>query len=103
MKKLNVSISTLLVLFSAASFADINIVDTKNGSWVTVSKNGAAEENALVTTPKLSQLNQSFSTDENGRVFIPLPLNSSRSIQYKVVTVDGAEFSRSAFHGVSQR
>lgn len=66
MKILNISITTLLVLFSTETLADVNIVDTKNGSWVTVSKNGAAEESALVTTPKLAQLNQSFSTDENG-------------------------------------
>ncbi|MGF1862107.1 hypothetical protein [Photobacterium profundum] len=103
MKKLNISISTLLVLFSAATLADINIVDTKNGSWVTVSKNGVAEENALVTTPKLYQLNQAFNTNDNGRVFIPLSLNSSRSIQYKAVTSNGEEFLRIAYHGVSKR
>ncbi|MGF1701648.1 hypothetical protein L4D09_15255 [Photobacterium makurazakiensis] len=103
MKKLNVSITALLVLFSAATLADIDIADTKNGSWITVSNNGAVEENASVTVSNIPQVTQSFKTNSNGRVFIPLSLNSSRSVQYKAITSDGVELSRSGFHSVSKR
>lgn len=103
MKKVNIALSSVLIAFSSMSFADISISDTQNGAWVKVTDNGQPSANAVVSVENQPQVKGTYQTDDSGRVFIPLSLNSSRSVKYKAVTEDGSEFNRFAFHGVQKR
>ncbi|MCG7587071.1 hypothetical protein [Photobacterium sp. OFAV2-7] len=103
MKKVNIALSSVLIAFSSMSFADISISDTQNGAWVKVTDNGQPSANAVVSVENQSQVKGTYQTDDSGRVFIPLSLNSSKSVKYKAVTEDGNEFNRFAFHGVQKR
>jgi len=103
MKKSNIVLSSVMIAFSSMSFADISISDTQNGAWVKVTDNGQPSANAVVSIENQPQVRSTYQTDDSGRVFIPLSLNSSRSIKYKAVTEDGNEFNRYAFHGVQKR
>jgi len=103
MKILNTAIAVMCVVFSTVTFADMKIVDTANGAWVTVSEQGAPVVNAEVTVKNVPQSKGTYTTNENGRVFVPLSLNSSRSVKYNAVTDDGTEYTRYTFHSASKR
>ncbi|UXI02450.1 hypothetical protein [Photobacterium sp. TY1-4] len=100
MKKVSIALASLLMGFSALSYADIQVTDTQNGAWVTVTDGGQPSANAVVSVVNQPQAQNSFRTDDSGRVFIPLSLNHSRSVKYSAVTESGNEYSRFAFHGV---
>lgn len=100
MKKVSIALASLMMGFSAMSYADIQVTDTQNGAWVTVTDGGQPSVNAVVSVVNQPQASNTFRTDESGRVFIPLSLNHSRSVKYKAVTESGGEYSRFAFHGV---
>ncbi|OAN11246.1 hypothetical protein A3K86_20020 [Photobacterium jeanii] len=92
-----IAASAVLVISSSA-FADIRVTDTHNGAWVTVMENGKPAANAEVTVANVPQSRGTYTTDERGRVFVPLTLENSRSIKYKAKTESGKESSRFAFH-----
>lgn len=103
MKLLNTAVSVMCVVFSTVTLADMKVVDTANGAWVTVSEQGAPVANAEVTVKNVPQSKGTYMTNENGRVFVPLSLNSSRSVKYNAVTENGTEYNRYAFHSDSKR
>lgn len=90
-----VLVSTLILL-SGNVLADIRVADTHNGAWVTVTHNGSPVEGAQVSVKNVPQQKKTYLTNESGRVFIPLTLENSRSIKYKV-TKPNAEKSESRF------
>ncbi|MCW8327657.1 hypothetical protein MD588_02460 [Photobacterium sp. SDRW27] len=103
MKKLHFVLATAVLTFSATSSADIRVTDTQNGAWVKVTDNGQPAVNATVSLENYPQVGQTFQTGENGRVFIPISVNNSRSIKFKAVTQEGIVYSRFAFHSDSKR
>lgn len=103
MKKVNIVLTSLMLAFSSTSFADIRVTNTQNGAWVKVTDSGQPAANATVSLVNLPQVRQTYQTDENGRVFVPISLNNSRSIKFKAVTEEGNTYSRFAFHGDKRR
>ncbi|MGF1687220.1 DUF4198 domain-containing protein [Photobacterium japonica] len=102
MLNLKVLTTAAVILMSSSAFADIRVADTHNGAWVTVTNNGQPAANASVSVANVPQQRQTYQTDENGRVFIPLTLENSRSIKYKATTKDGKTSSRFAFHSTNK-
>ncbi|AJR06353.1 hypothetical protein C9J03_13380 [Photobacterium gaetbulicola] len=102
MSSLKVLTATAVIVMSSSAFADIRVADTHNGAWVTVTENGQPAANATVSVANVPQQRQSYKTDENGRVFIPLTLENSRSIKYKATTEGGKQSSRFAFHSTNK-
>lgn len=96
-------IASGLILLSGTALADIRIADTHNGAWVSVSHDGSPIQGAQVTVKNVPQQKSTYITDKNGRVFIPLTLENSRSIKYEV-TKPGAKSSESrfAFHSTNK-
>ncbi|KXI21687.1 transthyretin-like family protein [Photobacterium sanguinicancri] len=102
MSSLRVMTATAVLLMSSSAFADIRVADTHNGAWVTITENGQPAANAKVSVANVPQQRESYTTDERGRVFIPLTLESSRSIKYKATTESGKKSSRFAFHSTNK-
>ena len=102
MSSLKVLTVTAVIAMSTSAFADIRVADTHNGAWVTVTENGQPAANASVSVANVPQQKKSYTTDEKGRVFIPLTLENSRSIKYKAKTESGRESSRFAFHSTNK-
>ena len=102
MLNLKVLTTAAVILMSSSAFADIRVADTHNGAWVTVTDNGQPAANATVSVANVPQQRGTYKTDENGRVFIPLTLENSRSIKYKATTEDGKKSSRFAFHSTNK-
>ncbi|EAS44310.1 hypothetical protein C9J48_05410 [Photobacterium profundum] len=102
MSSLKVITATAVILMSTSVLADIRVADTHNGAWITVTENGAPAANASVSVANVPQQKQSYQTDENGRVFIPLTLENSRSVKYKATTETGKKSSRFAFHSTNK-
>lgn len=103
MKKVNIVLATMAIAFSSTSFADLRVTNSQNGAWVKVTENGQPAVNATVSIENFPQVSKTFQTDEDGRVFIPLSLNNSRSLKYKAVTEEGNVHSRFAFHTDKKR
>lgn len=76
MLNLKVLTTTAVILMSSSAFADIRVADTHNGAWVTVTDNGQPAANATVSVANVPQQRGTYKTDENGRVFIPLTLET---------------------------
>lgn len=90
--------STLLLL-SGTALADIKVVDSQNGAWVSVSHNGSPIQGAQVSVKNVPQQRETYITDKSGRAFIPLTLESSRSVKYQVLKPGSDKVeSRYAFH-----
>ncbi|MEZ8093833.1 DUF4198 domain-containing protein [Photobacterium swingsii] len=102
MSSLKVITATAVLLMSSSAFADIRVADTHNGAWVTITENGQPAANAKVSVANVPQQKESYTTDERGRVFIPLTLESSRSIKYHATTESGKKSSRFAFHSTNK-
>ena len=102
MLNLKVLTTAAVILMSSSAFADIRVADTHNGAWVTVTNNGQPAANASVSVANVPQQRKTYKTDENGRVFIPLTLENSRSIKYRATTKDGKTSSRFAFHSTNK-
>ncbi|MDX1301530.1 hypothetical protein [Photobacterium sp.] len=96
-------IASGLLLLSGTTLADIRVADTHNGAWVSVSHDGSPIQGAEVTVKNVPQQKATYITDENGRVFIPLTLENSRSIKYQVTKPDATTSeSRFAFHSTNK-
>ncbi|WEM44310.1 hypothetical protein PTW35_23800 (plasmid) [Photobacterium sp. DA100] len=92
-------IASGLLLLSGTALADIKIADTHSGAWISVSHDGSPIKGAEVTVKNVPQQKSTFSTNENGRVFIPLTLENSRSIKYEVIKPGtNTTETRIAFH-----
>ena len=102
MSSLKVLTASAVILMSTSAIADIRVADTQNGAWVTVTENGQPAANAQVSIANVPQQRQTYTTDDKGRVFIPLTLENSRSIKYKAKTESGRESSRYAFHSTNK-
>lgn len=102
MSSFKVLTATAIILMSSSVFADMRVVDTHDGAWVTITENGKPAVNASVSIANVPQQGQSYQTDESGRVFVPLTLEKSRTVQYKATTESGRESSRFAFHYISK-
>ncbi|PSW13184.1 hypothetical protein C9J01_10020 [Photobacterium rosenbergii] len=100
----SIALSTLLVASMSASAVDLNITDSGSGLHIKATDQSAPAAGLKVNVTNVPQLNgSSFTTDENGRVFIPLSLNASRSV--KVVATDDMDMSvasRTVFHSHSR-
>ncbi|KLV04578.1 MULTISPECIES: hypothetical protein [Photobacterium] len=103
MSSLKVITASAVLIMSSSAMADIRVADTQNGAWVTVTENGQPAANASVSVANVPQQRKMYKTDENGRVFIPLSLQSSRSVKYKATTEDGKQSSRFAFHSTNNK
>ncbi len=103
MKLFNITVSIVCLAFSTMSLADMKIVNTTNGAWVTTSEHGMPAANSEVTVKNIPQSRGTYITNENGRVFIPLSLKNSRSVKYNAVTENGTEYNRYLFHSESER
>ncbi|QUJ69289.1 hypothetical protein KDD30_21195 (plasmid) [Photobacterium sp. GJ3] len=99
MTSFKVLTATAVLLMSTSALADIRVTDTNNGAWVTVTENGQPAANASVSVANVPQQRKTFTTDERGRVFIPLQLNASRSVKFEATTENGQKSSRYAFTG----
>lgn len=103
MRKTHIILAAMAIAFSSASLADLRVSSMSNGAWVKVTENGQPAANATVSLVNVPQVRQTFQTSENGRVFLPISLNNSRSIKFKAVTEDGNVYSRFAFHSDKKR
>ena len=99
MKSLNIAVTAILIAFSSSSSAGLQIIDSHNGAWVSITNGNLPAANAIVSVENVPQVSSEFITNRHGRVFIPLPFNSSRSVKYKATTENGKVFSRFQFHG----
>ncbi|WP_413113331.1 hypothetical protein [Thaumasiovibrio sp. DFM-14] len=91
-----------LIILSGSALADIRVIDTENGAWITVKDSaGNPESGATVRITNVPQERETYMTDENGRVYVPISLERSRSIKYEATTDDGKKQSRYAFHHTS--
>ncbi|WP_087017939.1 hypothetical protein [Thaumasiovibrio subtropicus] len=98
---LGIKASTLaaLIFASSSALADIKIIDTENGAWVTVrDMNGMPQAGAMVKFTNVPQDREVYTTNENGRVFIPITLERSRSIRIEAVSGNGLTKEELAFH-----
>ena len=100
----SIALSTLLVASMSASAVDLNITDASSGIHVKATKQSAPAAGLMVSVTNVPQLNGvSFMTDERGRVFIPLSLNASRSVN--IVATDDMDMSvasTTVFHSHSR-
>lgn len=102
MKNSSLIFAILLLPFSLTSFANVSVTDSKNGAWVKVTENGLPSTGAVIHVENIPQITKSFTTDDNGRVFIPISLNHSTSIKYKAITSNGKVFSDTEFHSAGK-
>lgn len=98
MRKTHLVLAAMAMTFSSVSLADLRVSSMSHGAWVTVTEQGHPAANATVSLVNVPQVRQTFQTDENGRVFLPISINNSRSIKFKAVTEEGNVYSRFAFH-----
>ena len=100
----SIALSTILVASMSASAVELNITDSGSGIHVKATEQSAPAAGLKVNLTNVPQLNgTTFTTDERGRVFIPLSLNASRSV--KVVASDDMDMSvasRTVFHSHSR-
>ncbi|MGF1701150.1 hypothetical protein L4D09_12705 [Photobacterium makurazakiensis] len=82
--------------------AQIRVADTHNGVWVSVYENNEPVSNVSVTIANVPQVKESYITNSKGKVFIPMTLESSRSLKYKATTANGNTYSRYAFHSTNK-
>nr|WP_086940842.1 carboxypeptidase regulatory-like domain-containing protein [Thaumasiovibrio occultus] len=91
-----------MILASTAAFADIRVTDDHTGLWVKVEDSaGQPDAGAKVMITNLPQNRTVYTTNDSGRVFIPISLPSSRSVKLEAVTSDGEELSRYALFSTS--
>jgi len=98
MKKKIIALSSVLLTISSVSFAGIRVADSHGGAWVTVTDDGQPAANAEITIENQPQIQATFKTNENGRVFVPISTNHSTSVKYKAKTSDGNSFETVVFH-----
>ena len=100
----SIALSTLLVASMSASAVELNITDASSGIHVKATEQSAPAAGLTVSVTNVPQLNgASFTTDERGRVFIPLSLNASRSVN--IVASDDMDMSvasTTVFHSHSR-
>ena len=100
----SIALSTLLVASMSASAVELNITDSASGIHVKATGQSGPEAGLTVNVTNVPQLNgASFTTDERGRVFIPLSLNASRSVN--IVASDDMDMSvasTTVFHSHSR-
>ncbi|MGF1734880.1 hypothetical protein [Photobacterium satsumensis] len=102
MKKLIPTIMLTAMFIPSLVSAQIRVTDTHNGAWVSVYENNEPVPNASVTIANVPQVKKNYMTDSKGKVFIPLTLESSRSVKYKATTENGSTYSRYAFHSTNK-
>ncbi len=91
-----------LILMSGSALADIRVVDTESGAWVTVrDNNGNPEAGAMVKMTNVPQDKEVYTTNANGRVFIPITLERSRSIRLEAQSQDGMKSDVAFLHSSS--
>ncbi|MGF1687092.1 hypothetical protein L4C36_10395 [Photobacterium japonica] len=90
-----IALSTLLITSMSASAAVLKLTDTNSGIYVQANEQSQPVSGLTVKVTNVPQLNDaSFTTDEHGRVFIPLSLNASRSVRVEASDME----SNTIFH-----
>lgn len=75
-------ISALLATSMSTSAIELELTDSNNGIYAKTTEGSKPVSGAIVNVSNVPQLNDKlFTTDERGRVFIPLSLNASRSVR----------------------
>ncbi|WP_064609539.1 hypothetical protein [Photobacterium sp. J15] len=93
MKKSILGIMLGVAAFSGTAMADLklDVTPQKNGAWVIVEKAGMPQEGVQV-----SLHGQSYTTAENGRVFVYSTGESARSVTIKATDEEGNSISTKA-------
>ncbi|MDD1830223.1 hypothetical protein LRP52_49805 [Photobacterium sp. ZSDE20] len=98
----SIALSTLLIASASASAVELQLRDTQNGIYVKATEQSEPASGLTVNVANVPQLNDaSFTTDERGRVFIPLTLNSSRSVKVEASDMGQSVASTTIFHSSS--
>ncbi|MGF1698821.1 carboxypeptidase-like regulatory domain-containing protein [Photobacterium makurazakiensis] len=93
MRKIIWGIAFLMMAISTMATANMRIVDTPAGSWVSIEENGEPVSNASVQVSNVPSIaNTTFKTNEYGEVYIPISLRFSRSVTFTAITPSGNEF-----------